>query len=683
MRMAKSVWPLIALSLFFVATTALWITLNHAPPQWDDAWYLTNSLVMFDALGEGGLPAYTAKFLTILRIKAPLITVLPTPVYLVLGRRARAALLVNLVAMLTLFALLYEIARRFGSRRTGLIAVYVAGTMPLLYGLSHWFLIEYSLAALVCLTIYLAIEALEKPRAPVFLLLGVTCGLGALLKISFPLYVLLPLLYLLVQEWLESRWSSRLFFIFLVPAVLLPLPWYAANFREAISRAVLSASPKGDSVVYGAFSPAAFKFFVPGVINAGVSAYYFLLAGALLLFVCLSGKFRDWWRQWPRGTRRVLVLWSLSFLVFLFGGNKDLRYVAPVLPVFALFLASLVDHFLMQMERWRPAVAALLLVFPLVAFLHNSFGVLGDLRLAVGGFIFTDRQLHFAGTYDTRGWPHREILERIVHFSAVHAGEKKAVMIGTDLAQFNANNFELAAVRYRLPLRIVGSAYEEDLPSLFAQLHSVSYFVYKEGGEEESGSSNSYRKALLEKVHDRATFHEIPCRIPLPDGGSTRVFENLSPLESSALIRTGATRVDPYQFDFGGQIQLTGFAFEQDRTSLRVHLRWQCVRPPDRDYMSFIHILDTGGKVAGQLDHVLLSGNPPVLSWQPGDVALENLVFPLASNQRALTHHLRLGLYDLKSGDRLQAKIVAGGRGFSLADGETAVLTPEASHLVR
>jgi len=69
--------------------------MDHAPPQWDDSWYLTNSLVMYDALTDGGVLGFAKQFFSILGFKAPLITVLPTPIFLVLGRRWHAAFLIT------------------------------------------------------------------------------------------------------------------------------------------------------------------------------------------------------------------------------------------------------------------------------------------------------------------------------------------------------------------------------------------------------------------------------------------------------------------------------------------------------------------------------------------------------------------------------------------------------------
>ena len=144
-----------AVTTIFVGITVAWLLLNRAPPQWDDSFYLTHSLNMFDALEEGGLLGYVKEFLSGLRTKPPLITVLPTPVYLVLGRKPQVAYAVNLVSMLVFFASLYKIGSQYWNKHVGLIAVYITGTMPLLYGLARWFLVDFTLTALVCLTLSL------------------------------------------------------------------------------------------------------------------------------------------------------------------------------------------------------------------------------------------------------------------------------------------------------------------------------------------------------------------------------------------------------------------------------------------------------------------------------------------------------------------------------------------------
>src|SRR5258708_9432072 len=101
------------LSLFFLGTMVLWLRLDRSPRGWDDSYYHTDSLALYDALAEGGIAGYARKFLTAMGTKPPLIAVLPTPVYLIVGRKSGAAFAVNLGFLLVMFAALYWLGKKY------------------------------------------------------------------------------------------------------------------------------------------------------------------------------------------------------------------------------------------------------------------------------------------------------------------------------------------------------------------------------------------------------------------------------------------------------------------------------------------------------------------------------------------------------------------------------------------
>jgi hypothetical protein len=96
-----------------------WLRLNRAPPAWDDSWYLSNSLTLYDAWTAGGLLRLATEFLAALGFKAPLITALPLPFYLIFGRRWHFAFLVNVAAMLALYAAVWGIGNRLRGAARG------------------------------------------------------------------------------------------------------------------------------------------------------------------------------------------------------------------------------------------------------------------------------------------------------------------------------------------------------------------------------------------------------------------------------------------------------------------------------------------------------------------------------------------------------------------------------------
>jgi hypothetical protein len=486
---------LLAICCFlFCGTTLVWLRMDHAPPQWDDSWYLTNSLVMYDALTDGGLLGFAKRFLSILGFKAPLITVLPAPIFLVLGRRWHAAYLVNVAAIPIQCGAVWAIGKHLWSARTGLIAVYVAGTMPLLYGLSRWYLVEYPLTATVAVAIWLLLASHDlEDRRPV-VLFGITCGFGLLLKVSFPLFVALPFAHAL---W-RSRRRAKALLTAAVPCLLLALPWYLVNGRRTLRNAIEAGY--GDSaIVQGADA----LLYLRRIVHEGISVYY--VAAALLAAIVIAVRK-------PRSLAPLtpVLLWAAPFVVFLLGGNKDIRYVAPLLPAFALALGFLLDTVLGRLNWLLPVILA----FPLASMLMVSFG-----RSAAVGY---------ARPYDPVDWPQQAILQTICDSPVFKPGEKKLLLIGTDRGSFNVNNFELAVVRERLPLTVDTTAYEKDLGALLRTVDVSSFFVYKEGGEPESTFFNQHFAEIVDHVRQSGLFQELSPSRKLPDGGTAHIFRRVT-----------------------------------------------------------------------------------------------------------------------------------------------------------
>jgi len=209
--------------------------------------------------------------------------------------------------------------------------------------------------------------------------------------------------------------------------------------------------------------------------------------------------------------RRIspLAWWLAPFLIFLFGENKDVRYIAPLLPAFALATACLLDSVL---ERWR-LVIPLLLVFPLASLLAVSFH-----------WPYATRDRGYASYYDPNTWLHDEIMSAISDGALVRPGEKKLVLLGTDRGRFNRENFQLTAVQNRLPLEVQTTAYEKDWGRLLDLAHASSYFVYKQGGEPESPFFNTRGAEFISYMRDLPEWVEIPFGRQLPDGGTAHIL---------------------------------------------------------------------------------------------------------------------------------------------------------------
>jgi 4-amino-4-deoxy-L-arabinose transferase-like glycosyltransferase len=655
------------LTTFFLGSTFIWLRLDRTPPAWDDAYYLTSSLAMYDGLAEGGLPGYARQVLTVMRSKPPLIAILPTPVYLLVGRKPRAAFLVNLISLLLLFVTLYRLGKRYSSRRAGLIALFISGTMPMIYGLSHWYLVECGLVAIVCLAIVLIAEWNETAGTWKAFLLGGTFGLGLLMKFSFPVYVLIPLIYQAAKE--RRAWlRPNILLAFTSPIVVLAAPWYLLNFRHAVGTALRAGSSETGKL-YGTgelFSLVDLRSYFSQVFNAGPALYFALLPLLLLVY----------FRVLPsRGKRGLLLslLWGSPLLFLAFGHYRDLRYAAPLFPALALALGILADT---ALERSRAAALVYLpIALATLSMLQSSFHEFGNSRFDLGGLLFVAPRFDYARRYNRAAWPHQEILADIYRAAKFNGDEKKRLIVGTDTTVFNVNNFELAAAQRKLPFQVVTTAYETDLNKLISLVDSAAYFVYEEGGAPGSPFNKRAEDALKE-VRGSGRFSELPIARLLPDGGMAHVFANVTPSRltwTGAFLSSGMDRLKDCNVIFDARLQLTGLWTERTSEGIEVRYRWRALKPMDRAYWNFTHLVEPNGGVAGFLDHQILNGDPPTSLWKEGDVAIEKLFFRFSGLQKDESFRLRLGVFDRVSGERLP--ITAGD--FPLTDQRTAAVVSE------
>ena len=659
----KTLLILVVLSVFFLGTTAIWLYLDHSPPPWDDGFYLTNSLKLYDALFDGGVTGYARTFLAGMDSKPPLISVLPTAVYLIVGRHPRAAYAINLGFLLVTFVAVYRIAKRSASPRAGLLAVYIAGTMPMIYGLSRWFLVECGLIALVCVVMCLIGEFRARGAWTLFLL-GMTCGFGLLMKVSFPVYVAIPLLYF------AARKALRLVTIlaFGVPLLLIALPWYAFNFRHALGIA-LKAGSAGTATIYATgdvFSPTAIGAYLINLLNTGPALYFIALPVLLAIG----------WRSLGPGAKKGLLLcalWGSPVIFLIFGHYRDPRYAAPLLPALAVALAIVSDS--MLRNRVAIGVACVLLALPLLSMLQGSFHLLGDRPFELGGLLLNAPRFYYARAYDRSTWPNEEILSDVSRLGRFSVGETRTLIVGTDTLHLNADNLRLVAVKKRLPLEVSTSAYDQDLKLLLQRVDAAAYFVYEEGGEEPS-PFNSLGKSAVREVRESGKFTELPIGRSMPDGGTAHVFENVSlngVLENGAFIAAGLDSAPSCDVTFADRVRLTGFSFERTADGLRVKYRWQCLRPLDREYWCFSHLLDDRDNIVRNLDHKILNGKPPMTVWKPGDVAIESLFIPAQEIPMGKTYRLATGLYHPASGERLRILH----SNLPLGENQTAIITRE------
>jgi hypothetical protein len=92
------------------------------------------------------------------------------------------------------------------------------------------------------------------------------------------------------------------------------------------------------------------------------------------------------------------------------------------------------------------------------------------------------------------------------------------------------------------------------------------------------------------------------------------------------------------------RVQLVGYTVERVDQSLRVTLHWLALAEMDRNYHSYVHLLDADGNLIAQSDGVPDQGLTPTTRWLPGEIVSDRRILALNDVSRG-EYRLRVGMY--------------------------------------
>ncbi|MEZ4514776.1 MAG: hypothetical protein R3C62_23125 [Chloroflexota bacterium] len=138
--------------------------------------------------------------------------------------------------------------------------------------------------------------------------------------------------------------------------------------------------------------------------------------------------------------------------------------------------------------------------------------------------------------------------------------------------------------------------------------------------------------------------------------------EDFNPLDrvglgSVAVPVAASPAITPVNANFGNQITLLGYLLNDDFARggepLRLTLFWEGQRPPDDNYVVFVHLLDGAGQLVTNHDGVPVNGRYPTTAFRPGDVVADDHPLLLDGGLAAGSYWLTVGLYLPETGERL------------------------------
>ncbi len=549
-RISILCWAGLALFTLYL----LWVNHDYyradtQTPTYDEAWYLETSLHLYHRLTSEGLPGFWDGYHRAFGVKAPLLSVLPIPFYLLAGPSRESAMLVNSLFIVLTNLYLFLLARHLFSPSAGLAAVVFYQTMPLAYGLSRNFMAEYGLATLVIIFLYYLI-AHDQP-----FLLGLLLGLGLLLKVLFPAFIAGPLLLQLYRK--RSWWSLPLI---LLPALTLAATWYAYNWRSLLDFAFQSA--------YGSIAP---DYSAGGLgawlllcINQGTSFYYaVVLIPAILCLRC---------------HRPLLAAWLLPPLLALaLGRNQLIRFLLPLLPVFALVLAAAIFSL---GRRWtlQTALALLLAIYPYRLFAALTYRTPNPSHaVTLGPFVVYSHDLGWARPpVHEDPSDHRRLLAA-VHRLALDATRPFYAVLTMDHTYLNANLLNYLNAYENYPVRFTSLGYAETSPQ--RALERIQHFDarFLLAGEGFRGLPAFLNRLRLDR--GELPFHLV-AEVPLAPPMRVLIYERDLP------ATTNTVPSHPLSTGFPGGLRFLGYDWQRQYLTCY----WTTPQPLRQDYLVRIEI---------------------------------------------------------------------------------------------
>ncbi|MHB1955888.1 MAG: ArnT family glycosyltransferase [Sulfobacillus sp.] len=540
-------WALVLWCLLMTGVLVAWMLTNTAPPPWDESYYLQTSVIFFHALRAGNLTRLIVLIASAFGgTKAPLISLIPLPIYAMAGPGYGSAIATNALLALVGWIVLFFYARHSLGPWRALAVVMIYTAMPLVIGISRQFLVETSLTDLVVIWMLLLQQSRFLFDSRYDNWLGVILGLGVLSKVDFPLYIGAPsvLAVLTVLSALPPAGAPRRVLLgrltkILLIGVAISAVWYVPNLATVAHYAFSAGFGKiASSYSYGnPFSVKTVGHYLLSVADYGTSVYVGAAFVGVALALCAkygSSLVRRVTRH-ERGPSEVLWL-AVPLCVFLFGVNKDYRFLLPLLPVIPVLLVR-GGSALIHSVKLRVILILLVLIGPVAMLIETSVpGRPLFPALVPSGFVLMSADVGYAAPPIEQEWHIPRVLgiiqKSMTQGNAVNGPQSLVLMI-VDNPYFKQDNVGYYAAVMNMPFQISGlltssPAQRSWAPSgkayALGYISKAQYLITKTGfqGPPFTTYLNGWLRSRVQSGH--LPFTQIGL-VHMPDGSIVRIYK--------------------------------------------------------------------------------------------------------------------------------------------------------------
>jgi hypothetical protein len=568
---AATICPIILVLIIagHIGVDLAWQKRNIAPDPWDQAGYLTLSERMYHQYQQEGISGFWDAFMGMESRRAPLVPAMYVGAYALAGNERLSAHIINYVALVVLCLSVYGIGRRLGGPWCGVCAAWLTMAMPMMFGLFRQLYVEFPLAAAAAAAAYLCVASDGLRRFGLWAPLGIVIGLGLLIKVTFPVFVIGPLavaLFTRSSEEKESSFAAKIVGLLVIAglASVIAAPWLVRNAAGWTQFAQENVSGYLGEV-YGS-TGSAYLVSQAGMMLIGVHVLFLL--GLLVAWLAFRKKVDTEAERLAfqvkadseaarLKNRSMLILAGLWFIIPLIAGliakDKDTRLIAPAFPAAGVLLAYLYIRLTTAPVRFVTAGLMLLLALPVY---WVSFKVPFNLQSPAGESreSSVEQDLGRTGILTAYGnapvrqdWKGEEIVSAIeaqLPKKFIEDQQIAVVAVLTDHPFLQANWLSyLQWRRYvlrgekRFSVDYAGMPAlqaEASLNEMMEKLHRSHFVIVKDSGYQGGEYVTRWLGALLYAIRETEEtyqgrkirlFEKVDCDITLPDGSRLLVYQ--------------------------------------------------------------------------------------------------------------------------------------------------------------
>ncbi|MEO8400983.1 MAG: glycosyltransferase family 39 protein [Gammaproteobacteria bacterium] len=240
----------------------------------------------------------------------------------------------------------YSAGRFLFNRRTGILSAVILATSPLYYGAAHYANLDLEVAALISITLFFSVLALQttshRNRRLFFILAYVFCSLAALTKgligIVFPAMII-GMWIMLLNRWSMLKHMRLITGLIIFAAIT--IPWYFL---------VQQANPE---FLHFFFVTQQFsRFLTKGDFNNQTAVWFYIpivIAGffpwSIFAIQAVANSIKNVWKNREQHSSQLFfVLWFfLIFIFFSIPKSKTVGYILPIFPALSLIVGNYLD----------------------------------------------------------------------------------------------------------------------------------------------------------------------------------------------------------------------------------------------------------------------------------------------------------------------------------------------------